>query len=95
LEKPSGNPLELLTPTYAHEKPSRLAIRSALIADETSVMEVGLTDFRVLKPGSLELNFYALIMTEGTLAVGEGKAELNKINGTWKIAHVQVGNSAH
>ncbi len=66
LEKSSGNPLELLTPEYAHEKPSRLAIRTALIADESSVMEIGLTDFRVLKADSLELRFYALIMTEGS-----------------------------
>lgn len=91
LEKPSGNPLELLTPQYAHEKPSRLAPRTALVADETNVMEVGLTDFKFLKPESLELRFYALIMAEGTLAVGEGKAELSKLSGSWKIALVQVG----
>jgi hypothetical protein len=95
LERPSGNPLELITPQYAHEKPNRLAIRKALIADETSVLEVGLTDFKVLNPNSLELRFYALITTEGTLAVGEGKAELNRLSGTWKIAHIEVEGSPH
>lgn len=94
LESPSGNPLQLVTPQYAHEASSRLAMRTALIADETSVVEVGLTDFKFVKPDSLELRFYALVTTEGTFSVGEGKAELSKLGPTWKIAHVQVGAQA-
>jgi hypothetical protein len=93
LEEPKGSIKRDVTPDFAKATPTRLATRKALVADETTILEVAVSDFQFHAEGkSLELSYYVIVMAEGTLAVSEGKADLMKVDdSSWRISKITAG----
>jgi len=89
LEDPKGSIERFVTPAFAKAKPSRLAVRQALVADETTILEMAVFDFQFLSDKkSLELRFYVVVMTEGTFEVSEGRAEMSKLDSYWRVSKI-------
>lgn len=92
LEDPKGSVKRYVTTEFAKATPTRLATRKALVADETTILEVAVFDFQLLAGGkSLELSYYVVVMAEGALAVSEGKADLTKVEVLWRISKITAG----
>lgn len=92
LEDPTGNPLEFMTPTYSRELSSRTAVRKSVVADETTVLEVALSGYHFLpNPKSLELRYFAVVMSDGAFQIGTGNVIMNKVGSTWRIAKISAG----
>jgi hypothetical protein len=91
LMEPGADLLGLTTAAYAHSYHDQMAMRKALIDPETSILEVGVTDFNLQQNGrSVELHFYALVSSEGMLAANEGSAELTAGAGAWRINKLKI-----
>lgn len=89
LENPKGSVQRYVTAAFAKATPTRLATRKALVADETTILEVAVSDFQLRADGkSMELSYYVVVMAEGTLAVSEGKADLTKVDASWRISKI-------
>ena len=72
----------------------RLFVDQALVADETTILEVAVSDFQRSAGGeSLELSYYVVVMAEGTLAVSEGKADFTKVDASWRISKITAGGT--
>jgi hypothetical protein len=94
LEDPKGSIERYVTPAFAKATPTRLATRKALVADETTILEVAVSDFQLSTGGkSLELSYYVVVMAEGTLAVSEGKADFSKVDASWRISKITAGGT--
>jgi hypothetical protein len=92
LQNPAADLKELTTVGYAHRFRDELDMRKTLIDPETSILEIGITDFRLRQnKSSVELRFYALVSSEGTLVANEGSADLIGEAGAWRIDKVKIG----
>ncbi len=87
LERGDGNPSKYLI--QAQSSKSREEIRKSLVADETTILQIGVSDFKFDETGK-KLNFtvYFLLFSEGMLVANEAIAVLEKASGLWRISQV-------
>jgi len=91
MEDPDGVPQKCMTPSFVRVHPDRIGLRRALVADETTVLQIAMLDFEFSGGGkALEFSFYAVVMPEGSVDVGEGTAKLEKTNEGWKLSSVGI-----
>jgi hypothetical protein len=87
LERGDGKPSQYLV--QAQSSKSREEIRKSLVADETTILQVGVSDFKFDEAGKrLNLSIYLLLFSEGTLVANEAVAVLEKRSGVWRILQV-------
>jgi hypothetical protein len=89
LELPDGEPSNFMASSFMKNSSDRISVRKALVEDETTILQIALLDFHFSADHkSLALGYYAVMMAEGSIVVGEGNAALKKINSTWKIENI-------
>jgi hypothetical protein len=90
LERIDGNPRQFMTDEYARQTGDRQSIRQALVAYETTVLQIRVTDFSLVGGDALELSFYATVFSEGTFLVSEARATLRRVGETWRVDAVEI-----
>jgi hypothetical protein len=90
LERIDGNPRQFMTDKYARQTSDRQSLRQTLVAYETTVLQVRVTDFSVMSEDTLDLSFYATVFSEGTFLVGEAHATLRKVGEVWRVDAVEI-----
>lgn len=87
LERRDGNPSRHLI--QGQNTRPREEIRRSLVADETTVLQMGVSDFKFDETGKrLNLGVYLLLFSEGMLVANEVNAVMEKQSGVWKISQV-------
>jgi len=61
------------------------ALAASLIEPETSILAAGVSDFAVGK-GTIRLNFFAVVSSEGNIIVSEKTAVLKETDAGWRFA---------
>jgi hypothetical protein len=90
LERIDGDPRPFITDEYARQKGDKQSIRQSLIDYETTVRQIRLTDFSLLREDALELSFYTMVFSEGTYVVGEARATLRRVGEAWRVDDVVI-----
>jgi len=75
-----------VTPELAKKYKDSASLAASLIEPETSIHAIGVTEFKLLKEGEIRLSFFAVVFSEGTMAVSEKSAILKKIDSSWRVA---------
>jgi hypothetical protein len=78
--------LSYIAPELAKKYKDSAALAAVLIEPETSIHAIGVTEFKLLKQGEIRLTFFAVVFSEGTMAVSEKSAILKKIDSSWRVA---------
>jgi hypothetical protein len=87
LERPTWNPKPFFSESLLVKFPTSGDLARSLVAPETVVLQVGITRFDVVQPGlKLELRFFVLAMSEGSLLVKDESASFVKSDTRWVIA---------
>lgn len=87
LEQPNWNPKPFFSEGLLARFPTSSEFTRALVAPETVVLQVGITGFDIVQPGSkIDLRFFVLIMSEGSLIVNGESASFVKRDKRWVIA---------
>jgi hypothetical protein len=80
-----------LTKDYRERTHGGRALRSELLSEESSLLQVGVSDFQLSDEGrALRLEFFALLLAEGTFTAGQGNASMVMTDGVWKISAISV-----
>jgi hypothetical protein len=77
--------LSYVTPELAKKYKDSASLAAGLIEPETSIHAIGVTEFKLLKEGEIRLSFFAVVFSEGTMAVSEKSAILKKIDSGWRV----------
>lgn len=92
LEDVNGEPLQFMTAEYVRQTSDRLSLRRALVAEETTILQVAIRDYALSEDArSLELDLYVTVFSEGAFAVSEARCNLQRSASVWQIANVAVG----
>lgn len=78
--------LSYVTPELAKRYKDSASLAAGLIEPETSIHAIGVTEFKLLNEGEIRLGFFAVVFSEGTMAVSEKSAILKKIGSSWCVA---------
>jgi hypothetical protein len=92
LEDVDGDPLQFMTAEYVRQASDRLSLRRALVAEETTILQVAIRDYTLSDDArTLELDLYVTVFSEGVFAVSEVRCTLQRSASAWRIANVAVG----
>jgi hypothetical protein len=64
-------------------------LAASLIDPETSIHAVGITDFTLGKQGEIHLHFFAVVFSDGSMAVSEKSATIQRSNTGWRVATIE------
>ncbi|MBI3773005.1 MAG: hypothetical protein HY272_09935 [Gammaproteobacteria bacterium] len=92
LDDSDGNYNQYLSPAFfAGKTLNRQDIRKKIIADETDLLKIGITNFDFNgNRKTVVFDFYAIVYVEGVFSLGEGKAQLEKHTGSWNISGITI-----
>jgi hypothetical protein len=91
LEDVNGDPLQFMTAAYVRQMSDRLSLRRALVAEETTILQVGIRDYTLSEDArTLDLDLYVTVFSEGVFGVGEARCTLQRSASVWQIANVAV-----
>jgi hypothetical protein len=62
------------------------ALAASLIDPETSILAAGVSDFSLVDSGTIRLNFFAVVSSEGNIVVSEKAALLRQTDSGWRFA---------
>jgi hypothetical protein len=76
--------------TYAsremvHKFETSTALAASIIDPETSILAAGVSDFALVDKGTIRLNFFALVSSEGNMIVSEKAAVLKETDSGWRV----------
>jgi hypothetical protein len=76
-----------ITPEMNKKYKSSTALAASIVDPETLIMAAGVTDFTFIAGGTdIQLHFFAVTFSEGTIAVSEKSAIVRKVGSNWRIA---------
>lgn len=61
-------------------------LAASLIEPETSILAAGISDFALVDKGTIRLNFFAIVSSEGDIVVSEKAAVLRETDAGWRFA---------
>lgn len=80
-----------LAPELLSSKLTREKLRRSLVSDETSIVQLGISD--ILPNGDdhlLNLEFYVVTISEGSFNTGKGIATMRKTSNGWKVSAIKI-----
>lgn len=84
-----GNVFQHIAPSLANKYNSRDEFVATVLAWETSLHAVGVTDFRFLHgKKEIQLDCFVVSTSEGTMVVNEMKVTLSKFASKWRIISI-------
>lgn len=61
------------------------ALAASIIDPETSILAAGVSDFALVGKGTIRLNFFAVVSSEGNMIVSEKIAVLKETDSGWRV----------
>lgn len=78
-----------VTPEMLRKYKTSAAVAGSLIEAETSMLAAGVSDFSFVDAGTIKLNFFALVSSEGNIVVSEKTAVLKQVDSAWRFAGLE------
>jgi hypothetical protein len=88
LERIETDPRQFMTDEYARRMGDQQSIRQSLVAYETTLLQIRVTDFSMSAEDTLELSFIATAFSEGMYTVSEARATMRRVGETWRVHDV-------
>jgi hypothetical protein len=85
----NSSTLPFITPELARKYKNSADLGASLIDPETSIHAVAITDFRLGKQGEIRLHFFAVVFSEGSMAVSEKSAIIQRSDTGWRVAAIE------
>jgi hypothetical protein len=93
LESKDSNVKKLLAANFPNRNLSTQGLRQTLVSDETSIIQLGVSDFEYSHDDMvLNLEFYAVTLSDGTFSAGKGRATMTMGKEGWRIATIKIAS---
>jgi hypothetical protein len=66
-----------------------IALAASIIEPETSILAAGVSDFALVDRQTIQLSFFALLSSEGSIIVSEKAAVLKETDSGWRVAELK------
>ena len=91
LEEQEKNVNRFLAPDFSNRNLSNETLRRRFTSDETSILQLGISDFESKDDSHLlDLEFYAVMISEGAFNIGKGTATMTKTRDGWKVSAIKI-----
>jgi hypothetical protein len=77
------------TPATVRKYKTSSALAASMIEAETSILAAGVSDFSYVDEGTIKLNFFAVVSSEGNIVVSEKTAVLKQVDSAWRFAGLE------
>ena len=77
------------TPAMVSKYKTSSALAASMIEAETSILAAGVSDFSCVDEGTIKLNFFAVVSSEGDIVVSEKTAVLKQVDSAWRFAGLE------
>src|ERR1017187_2494323 len=78
-----------VTPEMVGRYKTSAALAASIMDAETSMLAAGISDFSFVDAGTIKLNFFAVVSSEGNVVVSEKTAVLKQVDSTWRFARLE------
>lgn len=77
------------TPEIVAKYKTSSALAASMIESEASILAAGVSDFSFAETGTIKLNFFAVVSSEGNIVVSEKTAVLKEVDSAWRFAGLE------
>ncbi len=82
------DPREFLGGPLASKFKNRAQVGEALFGLETELLVASVIDFELPEQDSLELKYYVVVFSEGTMLLRQGQSRLKRVGASWKVVRI-------
>ena len=78
-----------VTPEMVGKYKTSAALAASIMDAETSMLAAGVSDFSFVDAGTIKLNFFVVVSSEGNIVVSEKTAVLKQVDSAWRFARLE------
>jgi hypothetical protein len=78
-----------VTPEMLGKYKTSAALAASVTDAETSLLAAGVSDFSLVDAGTIKLNFFAVVSSEGNIVVSEKTAVIKRVDSVWRFAGLE------
>ncbi len=82
----NGDVTRYASPEMVAKYKTSTALAASLIEPETSILAAGVSNFALVGKGTIRLNFFAVLSSEGNIIISEKTAVLKEADSGWSVA---------
>lgn len=91
LQAHEKNVSRFLAPDFPSRNLSTEETLGSFIAEETSIKQHGISDIQLRNDGNvIDLEFYVVVISEGTFNIGKGTVTMTKTRDGWKVSAIKT-----
>jgi hypothetical protein len=85
----NGDVRTYASPEMVQKYKNSIALAASIIEPETSILAAGVSDFALVDRQTIQLSFFALLSSEGSIIVSEKAAVLKETDSGWRVAELK------